>query len=192
MFYLFVYGGLIILWQPLCLFLCSLCWCYLDQSYMFSSECISIHHCILCLVVFNQVSWKQGWCWKTTEMFCGFVEFGWCKGLAGGNGKTWIVCPETPKRRRRWVNNLTHPVLFSPFIFPTMLMDHPPSGNNIYGDNVRETLIKLQREGSDGLAAYILMQRIFPTDSSAFLVRDGICHQDLAISELGIYGAYLR
>lgn len=73
-----------------------------------------------------------------------------------------------------------------------MLMDHPPSGNNIYGDNVRETLIKLQKEGSDGLAAYILMQRIFPTDSSAFLVRDGICHQDLAISELGIYGAYLR
>ncbi|RWR93670.1 glutathione synthetase, chloroplastic isoform X1 [Cinnamomum micranthum f. kanehirae] len=65
-------------------------------------------------------------------------------------------------------------------------------GNNIYGDNVRETLIKLQKEGSDGLAAYILMQRIFPTDSSAFLVRDGICHQDPAISELGIYGAYLR
>lgn len=71
-------------------------------------------------------------------------------------------------------------------------MDQPPSGNNIYGDNVRETLIKLQKEGSDGLAAYILMQRIIPTDSSAFLVRDGICHQDLAISELGIYGAYLR
>ncbi|XP_058077864.1 glutathione synthetase, chloroplastic isoform X1 [Magnolia sinica] len=65
-------------------------------------------------------------------------------------------------------------------------------GNNIYGDSVRETLVRLQKEGSDGLAAYILMQRIFPTASHAYLVRDGICHQDQAISELGIYGAYLR
>ncbi|KAJ0975681.1 hypothetical protein J5N97_017646 [Dioscorea zingiberensis] len=65
-------------------------------------------------------------------------------------------------------------------------------GNNIYGDDVRKTLIKLQNEGGDELAAYILMQRIFPTASHAFLVRDGICHEDDAISELGIYGAYLR
>ncbi|KAM0950681.1 putative glutathione synthase [Dioscorea sansibarensis] len=36
------------------------------------------------------------------------------------------------------------------------------------------------------------MQRIFPKASLAYLVRDGICHQDNAISELGIYGAYLR
>ncbi|XP_077218253.1 glutathione synthetase 2 isoform X2 [Tasmannia lanceolata] len=65
-------------------------------------------------------------------------------------------------------------------------------GNNIYGDNVRETLVKLQEGGNEGLAAYILMQRIFPTTSLAFLVRDGIGHQDHVISELGIYGAYLR
>ncbi|XP_010921963.1 glutathione synthetase, chloroplastic isoform X2 [Elaeis guineensis] len=65
-------------------------------------------------------------------------------------------------------------------------------GNNIYGDKVRETLIRLQQEGSEELAAYILMQRIFPTASLSYLVREGICHQDHAISELGIYGAYLR
>ncbi|KAF8387978.1 hypothetical protein HHK36_026644 [Tetracentron sinense] len=65
-------------------------------------------------------------------------------------------------------------------------------GNNIYGDSVRETLLKLQKEGSEGLAVYILMQRIFPIVSPAFLVRDGIYHQDHAISELGIYSAYLR
>ncbi|KAH7654299.1 Glutathione synthase protein [Dioscorea alata] len=65
-------------------------------------------------------------------------------------------------------------------------------GNNIYGDDVRETLIKLKNEGGDDLAAYILMQRIFPKASLAYLVRDGICHQDNAISELGVYGAYLR
>ncbi|WOL04530.1 glutathione synthetase, chloroplastic [Canna indica] len=65
-------------------------------------------------------------------------------------------------------------------------------GNNIYGDSVRETLISLQQEGSEEHSAYILMQRIFPTASLAFLVREGLWLQDNAISELGIYGAYLR
>uniref|UniRef100_A0A5B6YI88 Glutathione synthetase n=1 Tax=Davidia involucrata TaxID=16924 RepID=A0A5B6YI88_DAVIN len=65
-------------------------------------------------------------------------------------------------------------------------------GNNIYGDDVRKTLMRLQKEGTDEDAAYILMQRIFPTVSPSLLMRDGICHKDCAISELGIYGAYLR
>lgn len=69
---------------------------------------------------------------------------------------------------------------------------HSTSGNNIYGVDVRETLQRLQKEGTDGNAAYILMQRIFPTVLPTFLMRDGICHKDHAISELGIYGAYLR
>lgn len=69
---------------------------------------------------------------------------------------------------------------------------HLNLGNNIYGDDVRETLIKLKNEGGDDYAAYILMQRIFPKAAIAYLVRDGICHQDNAISELGVYGAYLR
>ncbi|XP_066358533.1 glutathione synthetase, chloroplastic-like [Miscanthus floridulus] len=65
-------------------------------------------------------------------------------------------------------------------------------GNNIYGLDLRETLVRLQKEGGDALAAYILMQRIFPKASLAYLVRGGVCHEGLAISELGIYGAYLR
>ncbi|KAL5701608.1 Glutathione synthetase [Ranunculus cassubicifolius] len=65
-------------------------------------------------------------------------------------------------------------------------------GNNIYGEDVKETLIKLQKEGGEELAAYILMQRIFPTALPSFLVINGLVHQDYAISELGIYGAYLR
>ncbi|MED6169260.1 Glutathione synthetase [Stylosanthes scabra] len=65
-------------------------------------------------------------------------------------------------------------------------------GNNIYGDAVRETLQKLQKAGSQEDAAYILMQRIFPTTSAAILMRSGCWHKDHAISELGIYGAYLR
>lgn len=65
-------------------------------------------------------------------------------------------------------------------------------GNNIYGDDVRESLLRLQKEGSEEDAAYILMQRIFPTVSPTFLMREGVCHKDQAISELGIYSSYLR
>ncbi|XVE83432.1 hypothetical protein DITRI_Ditri16bG0088400 [Diplodiscus trichospermus] len=65
-------------------------------------------------------------------------------------------------------------------------------GNNIYGEDVKETLLRLQKEGSEEDAAYILMQRIFPAVSPAFFMRDGICHKDHAISELGVYSAYLR
>ncbi|KAG2244043.1 hypothetical protein Bca52824_094112 [Brassica carinata] len=65
-------------------------------------------------------------------------------------------------------------------------------GNNIYGDDVRENLLRLQKEGEEENAAYILMQRIFPKVSNVFLVREGVYHKDQAISELGIYGAYLR
>ncbi|KAK9218923.1 hypothetical protein WN943_007561 [Citrus x changshan-huyou] len=65
-------------------------------------------------------------------------------------------------------------------------------GNNIYGEDVKETLLRLKKDGTDEDAAYILMQRIFPSVSLTFLMRDGICHKDHAISELGIYGAYLR
>lgn len=57
---------------------------------------------------------------------------------------------------------------------------------------MRETLLRLKKEGSEEDAAYILMQRIFPSESLAYLMRDGVCHKEQAISELGIYGAYLR
>ncbi|CAK9328344.1 unnamed protein product [Citrullus colocynthis] len=65
-------------------------------------------------------------------------------------------------------------------------------GNNIYGDDVRKALLRLQKEGNEEDAAYILMQRIFPSVFPTIFVRDGICHKDHAISELGIFGAYLR
>ncbi|WVY94938.1 hypothetical protein V8G54_034026 [Vigna mungo] len=66
-------------------------------------------------------------------------------------------------------------------------------GNNIYGDDVRETLQKLQKLGSEeDAAAYILMQRIFPANSATVLMRNGCWSKDHAISELGIFGTYLR
>ncbi|CAL5380886.1 unnamed protein product [Camellia sinensis] len=76
--------------------------------------------------------------------------------------------------------------------FYVMKPQREGGGNNIYGDDVRKTLLRLQVEGSEEDAAYILMQRIFPTIVPTFLMRDGICHKDHAISELGIYSAYLR
>ncbi|XP_071735471.1 glutathione synthetase, chloroplastic [Rutidosis leptorrhynchoides] len=65
-------------------------------------------------------------------------------------------------------------------------------GNNIYGDDVKDSLLRLQKEGSEEEAAYILMQRIFPTAFPTILVREGICYKEHAISELGIFSAYLR
>ncbi|KAG9149803.1 hypothetical protein Leryth_024594 [Lithospermum erythrorhizon] len=65
-------------------------------------------------------------------------------------------------------------------------------GNNIYGDDVRETLLRLQKDGSEEDAAYILMQRIFPTVSPSILMREGILHKDNAVSELGVFSTYLR
>ena len=57
---------------------------------------------------------------------------------------------------------------------------------------MRKNLLRLQKEGTKENAAYILMQRIFPSISPTILVREGIYHKDHAVSELGVYGAYLR
>ncbi|PKA53959.1 Glutathione synthetase, chloroplastic [Apostasia shenzhenica] len=65
-------------------------------------------------------------------------------------------------------------------------------GNNIYDNDVKDMLIKLQQENSEEQAAYILMQRIFPAASLSYLVREGECYEKQVISELGIFGAYLR
>ncbi|PNY11247.1 glutathione synthetase chloroplastic-like, partial [Trifolium pratense] len=65
-------------------------------------------------------------------------------------------------------------------------------GNNIYGDDLRESLLKLQKVGSQEDAAYILMQRIFPANTAAILMRNGFLHKDHVISEFGIFSTYLR
>ncbi|KAL6521776.1 Glutathione synthetase [Orobanche gracilis] len=65
-------------------------------------------------------------------------------------------------------------------------------GNNIYGDDVRIALQEMQKKGTEEDAAYILMQRIFPTISPAILMRGGISHKEQVLSELGIYSTYLR
>ncbi|KAK8586729.1 hypothetical protein V6N13_085754 [Hibiscus sabdariffa] len=88
-------------------------------------------------------------------------------------------------------SDITKKAIEEPKLF-VMKPQREGGGNNIYGDDVKETLLRLRKEGSEEDAAYILMQRIFPAVSPTFLIRDGICHKDHAISELGVYGAYLR
>lgn len=133
-------------------------------------------------------------------MLCRPVEFRWYWSYFRCDWKTWVVRDETSERRRRYhyLQSCRLHYLFymcvcvcvwlaSCNIGPSFL-----KGNNIYGNDVREALLRIQKGGSEDNAAYILMQRIFPTNFPALLVREGICHQDHAISELGIYGAYLR
>lgn len=132
---------------------------------------------------------QRGYC-QTAEMLCWIVEFGWLRHHQKSNRKTRAICHEAPKRRRRfyilktfWTN------YYCSWLY---ILFNSTSGNNIYGDDVKETLLRILKEGSEEDAAYILMQRIFPTVSPTFLMRDGICHKEHAISELGVYSAYLR
>lgn len=141
----------------------------------------------------KQVSWEQRWHCQTAEMLCWIVGFGWLKYYQGCYWKTSILCHETTERRGRSHYLLIYQCCsFQYYAFLLTMSYHPSPGNNIYDDDIRENLLRLQKEGNEEDAAYILMQRIFPTVSPTFLMREGICHRDNAISELGIYGAYLR
>ncbi|KAH1195939.1 Glutathione synthetase, chloroplastic [Glycine max] len=88
-------------------------------------------------------------------------------------------------------SNIVRKAIERPELF-VMKPQREGGGNNIYGDDVRKALLKLQKEGSLEDAAYILMQRIFPSNSAAILMRNGCWHKDRAISELGVFSTYLR
>lgn len=60
-------------------------------------------------------------------------------------------------------------------------------GNNLYGQQAAEVITKRQ-----GLAAYILMQRIRPPIKSTAMVRGGEVVEVDALSELGVFGVYLE
>ncbi|GLC35901.1 hypothetical protein PLESTF_001238000 [Pleodorina starrii] len=61
-------------------------------------------------------------------------------------------------------------------------------GNNLYGEELRAAL----RAGGEQLSAYILMQRILPPANRSVLVRNGQWSQGETLSELGIYGTFVR
>lgn len=60
-------------------------------------------------------------------------------------------------------------------------------GNNLYGVELAEKL-----KSGDGLGALILMQRIFPPSHRVTMVRNGHAQEIESLSELGIYGTFLR
>lgn len=59
-------------------------------------------------------------------------------------------------------------------------------GNNLYGQQMVDRL-----SGKQGLAAYILMQRIRPQIHKSVLLRNEESFEEDTVSELGIYGVYL-
>eukprot|EP00271_Cylindrocystis_brebissonii_P007597 TRINITY_DN21175_c0_g1_i1.p1 TRINITY_DN21175_c0_g1~~TRINITY_DN21175_c0_g1_i1.p1 ORF type:complete len:714 (+),score=87.55 TRINITY_DN21175_c0_g1_i1:209-2350(+) len=88
------------------------------------------------------------------------------------------------------------PVIASAIANPHVYVMKPQregGGNNIYGEEVRHKLEVLRaQEGGEGLAAFILMQRIFPPTHSSYLLRNGGMIEEETLSELGIYSTYLR
>jgi glutathione synthase len=61
-------------------------------------------------------------------------------------------------------------------------------GNNVYGKALSDML---RTQGRDILAAYILMERIFPREERAVLVRSGKAEiLDKTVSELGVYSVF--
>jgi glutathione synthase len=65
-------------------------------------------------------------------------------------------------------------------------------GNNLYGPDLSSALQQGVQAGGDSLAAYILMQRIVPPPQRSVFVRGGEWAEDESLSELGIYGTFLR
>ncbi|KAI8475146.1 MAG: glutathione synthetase [Monoraphidium minutum] len=61
-------------------------------------------------------------------------------------------------------------------------------GNNLYG----EELVARLKEGGAGLGAFILMQRILPSPQRSVMARQGAWSEEETLSELGIYGTFLR
>jgi len=61
-------------------------------------------------------------------------------------------------------------------------------GNNLYDDELKTALSTWSKEQLGGL---ILMERIFPPQRKAMLVRQGKIDTGPTISELGVFGTYL-
>ncbi|KXZ48946.1 hypothetical protein GPECTOR_24g236 [Gonium pectorale] len=61
-------------------------------------------------------------------------------------------------------------------------------GNNLYGEELAAAL----RAGGEGLSAFILMQRILPPPNRSVLVRNGQWAEGETLSELGVYGTFVR
>jgi hypothetical protein len=66
----------------------------------------------------------------------------------------------------------------------------PPSGNNIFGEDIRTKLTEIRT--SSERTAYILMDHIHPYPIQNYMLQSGqsVCLHT-CVSELGIYGAFV-
>lgn len=62
-------------------------------------------------------------------------------------------------------------------------------GNNIYGEKVAESLRSMSVENRRG---FILMELISPEPQKVWMVRGGEATEAMSVSELGIYGVWVR
>ena len=61
-------------------------------------------------------------------------------------------------------------------------------GNNFYGQEITQALEAMSEAE---VSSYILMQRIFPSEYNAILLRESKLQRSSAISEVGLFAAYL-
>ena len=96
-------------------------------------------------------------------------------------GQWALEDPEAPATAAAVADALQHPERY------VLKPQREGGGNNFYGAALTDRL--LQREG---LAAYILMQRIMPPTNRAVMVRLGQAVEADTLSELGVYGTLVR
>lgn len=84
--------------------------------------------------------------------------------------------------------NAMHDALLSPNKY-VVKPQREGGGNNYYGDDVTKALTTFSEED---LSAHILMERIFPSENEAIMVRDGVIYKANCLCELGIYSTYLE
>lgn len=86
--------------------------------------------------------------------------------------------------------------IISSFLFYNRSTLRDGGGNNLYGAELVAALEKHDPEAAPGepgdLSAYILMQRIFPPVNTTLCLRAGELVELETLSELGVYGGYLR
>ena len=102
----------------------------------------------------------------------------WSLGGAGANGKA----EEEDAAAAARLDALRDPGRF------VMKPQREGGGNNVYGDAVADALAAMP---AGELAGYILMQRLFPPQHDAVLVRHGKPHSGPSVSELGVFGTFL-
>ena len=113
-----------------------------------------------------------------------FVDKEYCELLRSTFTGLWSL-------DRREQNDADKAAIVDAIVNPNSYVIKPQregGGNNLYGDDVKRALTQTTE---DELTAYTLMQRIFPKQINATLVRINELTCSDAIQELGVYGVFM-